>query len=108
MLRVGGIAYPNRPRVRVAAEMVKLVLVEFSFARDSVHDLQVFVAGGHIGDEREEVDRLPVEAEGVHGPQRERGVTDPGVAVVVVALAPEGFRKRRRRGCSDGTSRREG
>ena len=40
-----------------------------------------------VGDEVEEVVGLPVEAERVEAPQHERGVADPGVAVVPVALA---------------------
>ena len=60
---------------------------------------------GDVGDEREEVDRLPVEAEGVHPPQGERGVPDPGEAVVVVAVAARRLRKRGTAGRHDGARR---
>ena len=52
------------------------------------------LAARHVGDEVEEVARLPVEAQGVEAPQRERGVADPRVAVVPVALAARGLRQR--------------
>ena len=76
--------------------MVEDLLGEVALAADAVHDLQVFVALGHIGDEAEEVVRLPVEAERVERPQRERRVADPRVAVVPVALAARRLGQRRR------------
>ena len=82
---------PSYPR-----EVVEDVLVELALAADAVHDLQVAVALGDVGDEGEEVVRLPVEAERVQRPQRERRVADPRVAVVPVALAAGGLRQRRR------------
>ena len=45
------------------------------------------VAACDVGDEVEEVVGLPVEAERVEAPEHERGVADPRVAVVPVALA---------------------
>ena len=78
-------------------------------AADPVHDLQVAVAlAGDVGDEVEEVVGLPVEAERVEAPQRERGVADPGVAVVPVALAARRLRQRRGRRGDHRAGRRVG
>ena len=71
------------------------MLGEIALAADAVHDLQVVVLLGDVGDEGEEVDGLPVVAERVHAPQRERGVADPAEAVVVVALAADRLGQRR-------------
>ena len=92
----------------VAGQVVELELLELALAADAVHDLEVLVAARHVGDEREEVDGLPVEAEGVHRPQRERRVADPGVAVVVVAVAARGLGQRRAAGRGHRAGRRVG
>ena len=94
LLGVGGVPDPHRTGVRVARQMVQLGLLELVLPTDAVHDLQVVVLLGDVGDERVEVDRLPVEAEGVHPPQGERGVPNPGEAVVVVAVPARRLRKR--------------
>ncbi len=87
VLVVGGVADPHRPRALVAGQPVERALVELGLAPDPVHDLELALLGlGHVGDEVEEVVRLPVEAEGVEAPEHEGGVADPGVAVVPVAL----------------------
>ena len=78
---------PHGTGVRVARQMIQLVLDELPLTADAVHDLQIVIALGEVGDEAEEVDRLPVVAEGVEPPQGERGVANPGEAVVVVAAA---------------------
>ena len=70
------------------------MLGELALPADAVHDLQAVVLLGDLGDEGVEVDRLPVEAERVHAPQGERGVPDPGEAVVVVAVAAGRLRER--------------
>ena len=85
--------------------MIEFELLEFAFAADAVHDLDLVVALGDVGDEGEEVQRLPVEAQRVQAPQRERGVADPGVAVVVVPLPTGGLRQRGRAGGRDGSGR---
>ena len=64
------------------------------------------VGAGHVGDEREEVVGLAIQAEGVEPPQRERRVAHPGVAVVPVAFALRGFRQRRGRRRQQRTGRR--
>ena len=87
LLGVRGVADPDRPRAGVPGQVVELGLHELTLAADAVHDLQVVVLLGDVGDEGEEVDGLPVEAEGVHAPQGEGRVADPGEAVVVVAVA---------------------
>ena len=52
-------------------------------------------AGQRLEEEREVLERLPVEAEVVQRPQHERGVADPRVAVVPVALAARRLGQRR-------------
>src|SRR5206468_1397005 len=52
------------------------------------------------------VARLPVEAEGVQTPERERRVADPGIAVVPVPLAAGRLRQRGGRRGDHGTCRR--
>ena len=72
------------------------MLLELALAADAVHDLEVLLALGDVGDEVEEVVGLPVEAERVERPQHERRVADPAVAVVPVALAARRLGQRRR------------
>ena len=100
-LVVGAVADPHRAGVVVAGQVVQLLLDEGAFAADAVHHLQrvalTVVGAGHVGDEREEVVGLAVQAQGVEAPQRERRVAHPGVAVVPVAFALRGFRQRRGR-----------
>ena len=88
VLVVGAVADPHGPRALVAGQVVERLLGKLGLAADAVHDLELALLGlGHVGDEVEEVVRLPVEAERVEAPEHERGVADPGVAVVPVALA---------------------
>ena len=96
-LVVGAVADAHRPGAVVAVQVVEDALVEVALAVDAVHDLELVVALGDVGDEAEEVVGLPVEAEGVEAPQRERGVADPAVAVVPVALAAGRLGQRRGR-----------
>ncbi len=96
-LAVGAVADAHRLRAAVAGEMVELLLLQATLAADPVHDLQLPLLGlGEVGDEIEEIVGLPVEAEGVERPQHERGVADPGVAVVPVAFATKRLRQRGR------------
>src|SRR4029077_869076 len=54
---------------------------------DAVDDLQVTpVAFDQVAEERDVVVGLPLKAEGVQAPQRERRVAHPGVPVVPVTL----------------------
>ena len=92
VLRVRGVADAHRARVLVARQVVERALGQVGAPVDAVHDLEVALLGlRHVGDEVEEVVRLPVEAERVEAPERERRVPDPGVAVVPVALAARGL-----------------
>ena len=93
----GAVADADRAGALVAGQVVESLLGQLALAADPVHDLQVGVLLGQVGDEVEEVVRLPVEAEGVQAPEHEGRVAQPGVAVVVVALAAGGLRQRRRR-----------
>ena len=97
-LAVRSVADTHRSRTGIPRQVVERGLGEFTLPPDPVHDLQVVVALGDVGDEGEEVDGLPVEAERVHPPQRERRVPDPRVAVVVVARAADRLGQRRGRG----------
>ncbi len=100
-LRVGGVADAHGPRVLEAREVVERLLGQVGAPVDPVHDLQVARGRlGHVGDEVEEVVRLPVEAERVQAPERERRVADPREAVVPVAL-PAGRLGQRRGRCGD-------
>ena len=111
-LVVGAVADPYRAGVVVAGQVFELFLHQSAFAADGVHHLKrmplTVVGAGHVGDEREEVVGLAVEAEGVEAPQRERRVAHPCVAVVPVAFALWGFRQRRRRRRKQGAGRRVG
>ncbi len=87
-LLVRAVADAHRPGALVAVQVVEHVLVEVAAAVDAVDDLQVTVVTlDQVAEERDVVVGLPLEAEGVQAPQRERGVAHPGVAVVPVALA---------------------
>jgi hypothetical protein len=99
----GAVADADRPRPLVAGQVGQRPLGQVTLAADPVHHLQLLVAG-HLGDEVQEVVRLPVEAEGVEAPQREGRVPDPGVAVVPVPL-PAG---RLRQGGGGGRHHRAG
>ena len=108
-LVVGAVADPHRARIVVAGQMMQLLLDQRALTADGVHHLQqvafTVVRAGHVGDEREVV-RLAVQAQRVQTPQRERRVTNPGVAVVPVAFALRGFRQRRGAGRQQGSCRR--
>ena len=96
VLVVGAVAHPDRPRALVTRQVGELLLLQLGLAVDAVHDLELALLGlGHVGYEVEEVVGLPVEAQGVEAPERERGVPDPGVAVVPVALPARRLRQRR-------------
>ena len=105
-LRMGGVADAHRARVRVPGQVVEFVLLEVAFPAYAVHDLQFLVTAGDVGDEGEEVDGLPVEAETVHRPEREGRVTDPAVAIVVVSFAADGLGQGRGGGRGERTGRR--
>ncbi len=105
-LPVGGVADANRSGTLVAVKMIEGLLGEIRFAVQAIHDLQLRVALGKVGDEPEVVVRLPVEAKAVETPQGERRVAKPAVPVVPVALATGGLRKRGRGGGGEGSGRR--
>ena len=93
LLRVRGIPDPHRTGVGISRQVVELALDELFLAPDSVHDLDVVFALYQIGDEGEEVHCLPIETQCVEAPQGERGVPDPGEAVVVVAVSSRSLGK---------------
>ena len=98
-LVVGAVADPHRAGAVVAGQVVQLLLDQAALATDAIHHLQrmafTVVRAGHVGDEREEIVGLAVQAQRVQAPQRERRVANPRVAVVPVAFALRGFRQRR-------------
>ena len=105
----GAVAHPDRPRVPPAGQMVEGLLGQVLPTVDAVHDLQAEVAGPpgqRLDDEGEVLERLPVESEPVERAQHERGVADPGVAVVPVARPTGRLGQRGRRGRHDGAGRR--
>ena len=109
VLVVGAVADPHGARALVAGEVVERLLDQLGLAADPVHDLEPALLGlGHVGDEVEEVVGLPVEAERVEAPEHERGVADPGVAVVPVALPAGRLGKRRGGGGHHRPGRRVG
>ena len=74
-LLVRAVADADRTGALVAVQVVEHVLIELAAAVDAVDDLQVTaVAFDQVAEEREVVTGLPLEAEGVQAPQRERRV----------------------------------
>jgi hypothetical protein len=73
--------------------MLEDLLTQVPFAVHPVDHLDLVVALGEIGQEPEEVVGFPVEAERVQAPQGERGVAQPAVTVVPVALAARDLRQ---------------
>ena len=100
---------PDGTRAVVAGQVVEGVLGQLSLAADPVHDLEPSLLRlRDVGDEVEEVVRLPVQPESLECRQRSNGVANPGVAVVPVAHAPWGFGQRCGCGRHDSTRRAEG
>ena len=107
VLVVRAVADPHRAGVLVARQVIERRLRQLGAAVDAVHDLQLSLDRlGDVGDEVEEVVGLPVEAERVEAPERERRVADPRVAVVPVALAAGRLGQRRGGGGDDRAGRR--
>ena len=103
------VAYPHRPRVPPARQVVEGVLGQVLPTVDAVHDLQVEVAAGpahRLDHEGEVLERLPVEPEPVERSQHEGGIADPGVAIVPVARPTGCLGERGRRRRHDGTGGR--
>ena len=110
----GAVADPHGPRVAVARPVVERFLDEVGGAVDPVHDVErrpVAVAGA-LGDPvaqpAGEPGRLLDEAQPEQRPHRERGVPDPGVAVVPVPLAAHLLRQRSGRCGDEAAGRRVG
>ena len=107
-LPVRVVADADRARALVAGQVVEDLLRQGALAVDAVHDLELLVALGDVGDEVEVVVRLPVEPERVEAPQGEGRVADPAVAVVPVALAAGRLGQRGGRRGDDRAARRVG
>ena len=99
-LAPGAVADAHGRRVAPAAQVRELTLAEIVLAADAVHDLErVHVAGAAAGRARHEGDEvlgLVGAGADVERLQREARVTDPGVAVVPVALPADGLGQRGR------------
>ena len=106
-LGVGLVADPHRPGPVVPGELVEDPLAEHPLAVHPVHHLDLVVPLGDVSQEPEEVVGLPVEAERVQAPQGERGVAQPAVPVVPVALAVRHLGQRRGGRGDHGAARRE-
>src|SRR5665811_1166917 len=79
--------------------MIELLFLELALAPDPIHDLELTLLGlSDIGDEVEEVVRLVVEPERVEGPEHERRVANPAVAIVPVAVPARALGQRCGRG----------
>ena len=93
----GAVAGAHGLRAAVAGELGVDLLGQVAAAVDAVHDLEAAVLVGlEVGDELDELLRLPVQAEEVQRAQREARVAHPRVAVVPVALAARRLRQRGR------------
>ena len=96
------VADPDGPRAGVAGQVVQGALGQVAAAVDGVHDLQVL---GVAGDRAEQPVAPQPGLVGVAGVDQrlegERGVAQPAVAVVPVALAAEVLGQRGRRGGDD-------
>ncbi len=96
MLLEGRVADPDRFRSFVPGQVIERGLGEPFLPADPVHDLERAAVSDPVLHEGEEVVRLGVEAERVEAPERERGVADPAVAVVPVAMAADQLGQRGR------------
>ena len=102
------VADAHRAGVHVALHVGKDLLAEVLLPVDSVHDLQIVRALGDVRDETEEVLGLPIEPEGVQGPEGQGGVPDPREPVVPVPLSPGRLRQGGRRGSEQRAGPAEG
>ena len=102
----GAVSDPHRRRPAVAGQVIELELREQPLAGDPVHDLQILRSSGRgplqpaleglgLGEVPEQRQRR----------QRERGVADPGEAVVPVAHAADPLGQGRRPRRHDGSGR---
>src|SRR5262249_29564313 len=92
LLAISVVADAHWLRAVVAVQVLERVLGQVSPAVDAVNDLHVpAVALDQISEEREVVAGLPVEAECEQTPESERGIPDPAVPVVPVALTARRF-----------------
>ena len=84
-------------RAVIPGQVIERLLGQFPLAADPVHDLQVRVLLGEVGEEIKEVIRLPVKAQRVQPPEHEGRIAQPGVAVVIIAFSARRLRQRRGR-----------
>ena len=101
----GGIADPDRARAAIPLEVLENHLGELVPPVDAVHDLQRLALGQLSAAGLEPVHerrRLLLEADAKQRVEGERGVANPGVAVVPVAPAADGLGQRGRRRRDDG------
>ena len=105
----GAVSDPDRVRARIAGEVLPSRLGQVAAPVDAVHDLQrAVLVRLEVADELHELVGLPVEVEVVERLEGEGRVADPGEAVVPIALAARGLRKRGRKRRHRGACRHVG
>ena len=112
VLAPGVVAGTDRCAAPPSREVGKGAFAEVSFTADAVHHLEVDAAvqlGGGRGGQEPEVGAFSlVTGRCPQGLEGEAGVTDPGVAVVPVAVCRRALREGRGGGCNDGAGGCEG
>ena len=106
-LRRGAVAGADGRGGAVALQVGELRLGQVGLAADAVHDLEVLDAGGQ-GDHLQPVQpglSLVDLADPAQGAERQRGIAQPGVAVVPVAGAADALGQRGRGGGDDRAGR---
>ncbi|MNL26773.1 hypothetical protein D3C87_1483220 [compost metagenome] len=105
-LRVRQIADAHRLRATVAGQVRELDFRQFLTAVDAIQNVEFHRLAATIADPPAQPAHVGIgffdkaqAHEGVHG---ERGVADPGVAVIPVAFATDGFRQAEGGGGEDG------
>ena len=97
------VADANRLRVHVTRQVLESVLLEFMTTVDAVHDLQwpvIRAIDAAILQPFHESTSLFCQTDSQQSVDAERGVSDPGVAIVPIPYSAKVFRKARG-GCGD-------
>src|SRR6266705_5410963 len=104
----GAVADAYRATVTPSSQVIERAFAQIALATDSEHNLKINASPdlgshcpSHPGEEPVCLIRTGSDPEGV---QRKAGVTNPGVAIIPVALSPDGLRQRGS-GCGDECSR---
>ena len=94
----GTVADAHRSAGTPSSQVVELALAQITLATDSEHDLNIHTSPdlgshctSHPGEEPVCLIRTGSHPEGL---QRQTGITNPGVAIIPVALSPDGLGQR--------------